>query len=216
MPVSDDERSEVRLLVGEALLAEKKYDDAVEELGAVLLDEPENMRALRLLARANSFKGHTEDALSLYQALAETLPNDAEASLHLGYHYALRSEKALAQEAFDAAFAANFDYLLHDLTPYALALQVGIEHYTPPAVIDGAVRIPSTMRSRRDSRGAFAILLDHNGRVVAAHLTPDAGSWAPARVMSLIRARFRPARLSGVPIPCLVIAGADNVLETVH
>ena len=139
MPVSDDERSEVRLLVGEALLAEKKYDDAVEELGKVLLDEPENMRALRLLARAHALKGDTEDALK-----------------------------------------------------------------------------PSTMRSRRDSLGAFAILLDHNGRVVAAHVTPEAGSWAPARVMSLIRARFRPARLSGVPIPCLVIMGADNVLETVH
>ncbi len=110
----------------------------------------------------------------------------------------------------------NFDYLLHDMTPYAMALQVGVEHYTPPEVIDGAVRISSTMRSRRDSRGAFAILLDHNGRVVAAYLTPDAGSWAPARVMSLIRDRFRPARLSGVRIPCLVIMGADNVLETVH
>ena len=128
LPTTDDERIEVQLLIGEALLADKQYIEAIEELGDVLLVEPGKVRALRLLARAHAMEGHREDALSLFRALAEAVPRDAEASVHIGYEYALGSENELAQEAFRTAFRENFDYLLHDLTPYALALkEEGIE-----------------------------------------------------------------------------------------
>jgi len=213
MPTTDEERTEVRLLVGETYLADKRYEDAIEELGDVLLAEPENLRALRLLARAHALSGHREDALDLYRALADAVPDDAESSLYLGYHYALAAQEELAERAFDSAFAVNFDYLLHDLTPYSLALKADGAEYTPPKIIDGAVRAPSTLRSRRSESGAFGMLLDHEGHIVAVHLTPNAGSWAPTMMMTLIRAHFRPARLNGVPIPCLVIIGADNILE---
>ena len=124
MPTTDAERAEMRLLVGEIYLSDKRYENAIEELGKVLLDDPENMRALRLLARAHAFSGNREDALGLYRALAETIPDDAEASLHLGYDYALAADELRAEEAFESAFRVNFDYLLHDLTPYAMALKV--------------------------------------------------------------------------------------------
>lgn len=213
LPTSDAERAESRLLTGEALLGDRRYTEAVEELGEVLLTTPSNVRALRLLARAHAFNGDADDAVNLYQALSEMRPGDAEASLHLGYYYALRSDAKLAKEFFTKAFAVNFDYLLHDSTPYALALRAEDARYQPPAVLDGATPVPSNMRSRRGSRGAFAILLDSSGKVVAAHITAGAESWAPATVMSLVRARFRPATLNGVAIPCLVIVGAKDGLE---
>jgi tetratricopeptide (TPR) repeat protein len=138
LPTTDDERIEVQLLVGEALLADKQYIEAIEELGEVLLVEPGRARALRLLARAHAYEGHREDAMSLYRALAEAVPRDAEASLHIGFEYALASEEKLAEAAFTSAFSENFDYLLHDLTPYALALKEEGIDYVPPKIIDGA------------------------------------------------------------------------------
>jgi hypothetical protein len=133
--------------------------------------------------------------------------------LHLGFEYALASDETHAEEAFASAFRGNFDYLLHDLTPYAMALKVEGADYVPPKVVDGAVRMPKTMRSRRSTAGAFGMLLNHDGRVVAVHMTPNSGQWVPAMMMSIIRARFQPARLNGVPIPCLIIIGAGSELE---
>jgi len=204
----------MRLLVGEIDLSDKRYDNAIEEIGEVLVDDPRNMRALRLLARAHSFSGNRDDAMGLYRALAETLPNDAEATLNLGYDHALRADETAAEAAFASAFAGNFDYLLHDLTPYAMALKVEGARYEPPKVIDGAMRLPRTMRSRRASEGGFGMLLDHEGRIVAVHLAPNAEQYMPAMMMALIRARFRPARLNGVNIPCLIIIGAGTEIET--
>jgi len=213
MPTTDAEREEMRLLVGEIYLSDKRYEDAIEELGEVLLDDPENMRALRLLARAHAFSGHREDALGLYRALAESVPDDAEASLHLGYDYALAADELSADAAFESAFRVNFDYLLHDLTPYAMALKVEGADYQPPTIIDGAVRMPKSMRSRRGTQGTFGMLLDHDGHIVAVHVSANAGQWVPAMMMTIIRARFLPARLNGVAIPCLIIIGAGTEAE---
>lgn len=213
MPTTDTERAEMRLLVGEIYLSDKRYHDAIEKFGEVLLDEPENMRALRLLARAHAFSGHREDAMGLYRALAESVPSDAEASLHLGYDLALAADELGADAAFESAFRVNFDYLLHDLTPYAMALKVEGAKYQPPKIIDGAVRMPKSMRSRRGTLGTFGMLLDHDGHIVAVHVSPNAGQWVPAMMMTIIRARFQPARLNGVAIPCLIIVGAGTELE---
>lgn len=213
LPSSDRERAEVRLLVGEALLGQKRYAEAIEQVGEALLAEPENARALRLLARAHALRGDREDALNLYRALAGYLPVDAEANLHLGYHFALTAETALAKKAFDAAFQDNFDYLLHDVTPYALALSAADASYEPASIQEGLVRIPRSMRSRRGTRGGFGLLIDHEGRVLAAHLTPDAEGPATTALMALVRAKFTPARLNGVRVPCLVIFGEGDLAE---
>ncbi len=213
MPTTDEQRAEMKLLVGEIYLSDKKYEDAIEQFGEVLLDDPESMRALRLLARAHAFGGYREDAVGLYRALAESVPEDAEASLHLGYEHALASNEELAEEAFDSAFRVNFDYLLHDLTPYALALREEDALYEPPKIVDGAMKLPSTMRSRRSSAGGLGMLVDHTGRIVAVHLAADTSAWAPSMMMSIIRARFTPARLNGVAIPCLIIMGENAGLE---
>ena len=212
LPGSDRKRAEVRLLVGEALLGERRYPEAIEQVGEALLADPENTRALRLLARAHALHGDCEDALNLYRALVEYLPVDAEANLHLGYHFALTAETALAKSAFDAAFEDNFDYLLHDVTPYALALSAGAS-YEPASVQESFVRIPRAMRSRRGARGGFGLLIDHEGKVLAAHLTPDAESPATTTLMALVRAKFTPARLNGVRVPCLVIFGEGDLAE---
>ena len=92
LPASDAERLEAELLIGEALLGQRKYDEAIERLGEVLLAAPETTRALRLLARAHGLNGDLEDAQALYEALAEMNPADTEANLQLGYLYAIGSD----------------------------------------------------------------------------------------------------------------------------
>ena len=47
LPSNDAERLEAELLIGEALLGQRKYDEAIERLGEVLLASPETTRALR-------------------------------------------------------------------------------------------------------------------------------------------------------------------------
>ena len=85
VPVSDAKRFEAKLLVGEALLGDKQYPEAIEVIGEVLLVFPRNKRALRLLARAHALNGDLDDAVSLYEGLSEILPNDAEAHLQLEF-----------------------------------------------------------------------------------------------------------------------------------
>lgn len=213
LPSSDRQRAEARLLVGEALLGQKRYPEAIEQVGEALLARPENTRALRLLARAHALHGDREDAANLYRALAGFLPEDAEANLHLGYAHALAGEESSAKTAFDAAFEENFDYLLHDVTPYALALSAEGADFEPASIQESFVRVPRAMRSRRADRGGFGLLIDHEGRVLAAHLTPDAEAWATTALMSLVRAKFAPARLNGVRVPSLVILGEGDLAE---
>ena len=141
MPVSDEERNQVRLMNGEALLGELKYQEAIEALGKVLLVEPDNRRALRLLARAHASNGDVEDAIDLYEALSEELPNDAEAALYLGYQYALRSDKERAAAAFDIAFKDKFDYLLYDNSSFVQALESTDAVYSPPRAVRGVLKL---------------------------------------------------------------------------
>ena len=93
MPTNDDERQQMQLLIGEANLSRKRYDDAIENIGEALRANPEDLRALRLLARAHIMNGNREDAVQLYESLLESEPDDAEASLHLGYHNALSANR---------------------------------------------------------------------------------------------------------------------------
>lgn len=212
MPASDAERSEVKLLVGEALLGEGNYTDAIEELGGVLLFDANDTRALRLLARAHAYEGNLEDAQNLYEALAQMLTGDAEAHLHLGYLYALQDESERAGEQFRAAFETDFDYLLHDFAPFFIALREALEQesgeYLPPRVIKYSVPPPRSMDSRRAAtRDGFSVLIDHEGNVIAAQIGAQSGGSAPLTMLSLVKATYEPASLNGIPIPALVRMG---------
>lgn len=212
LPANDAERLEVELLIGEALLGQREYAEAIERLGEVLLVEPETTRALRLLARAHGLYGNLDDAQALYEALAEINPEDAEANLHLGYLYALGNDAQRSAAAFGSAFQDDSDYLLHDLVPFLVALK-GIEssagRLEPPVPRDN-IR-PPTIRSRRDAeeRGGMAVLIDHEGKVRAAQLTASSGP-IPMMVMSMVRASFRPAAVNGVPVPWVFSMGGET------
>ncbi len=212
MPTNDSERHEVRLLVGEALLGDRRYPEAIEELGEVLLANPKELRALRLLARSHAQNKNLPDAQNLYQALAEAVPDDTEAHLYLGYFYALKDERAKAIEEFGAAFETDFDYLLHDIAPFALAMRAVFDDeagtYQPPRVLKFEVPPPKEMGSRRSGRSSsLAVLVDHNGKVVAAHLGGDTDGSAPLLMVSLVRATYSPGSLNGIPIPALLFMG---------
>jgi tetratricopeptide (TPR) repeat protein len=212
MPTSDDERHEIRLLVGEALLGDGRYPEAIEELGEVLLANPKELRALRLLARAHAYNRNLADAQNLYEALAEAIPEDSEAHLHLGYLYALKDQREKALEQFGAAFQTDFDYLLHDVAPFAVAMRAVFEReegtYEPPRVLKFDVPPPKEMGSRRAGQSDFiAVLVDHRGKVVAAHLGGNSSGSTPLMMVSMVRATYTPASLNGIPIPALLTMG---------
>ncbi len=212
MPTNDTERHEVQLLVGEALLGDRRYPEAIEELGDVLLANPKELRALRLLARAHAYNRNLPDAQNLYEALAEAVPEDAEAHLQLGYLYALKDQREKALVEFGAAFQTDFDYLLHDVGPFAIAMRAVFEDeegtYEPPRVVKFDVPPPKEMDSRRSGRSSsIAVLVDHRGKVVAAQLGGDSSGSTPLLMVSLVRATFAPASLNGIPIPALLTMG---------
>jgi tetratricopeptide (TPR) repeat protein len=216
MPTNDAERNETRLLVGEALLGSRDYEEAIEELGEVLLANPGELRALRLLARAHAYNKNLADAQNLYEALAEAVPDDAEAHLHLGYFYALKDQRQKALDQFGVAFDSSFDYLLNDVAPFFVAMRAVVEEkvavYEPPRVVRFDVPPPKSMDSRRSSEsGSIAVLVDHRGKVVAAHLSGTSSGTNPLLMVSLVRATFAPASLNGIPIPALLTMGGSEV-----
>ncbi|TDI45218.1 MAG: tetratricopeptide repeat protein [Acidobacteria bacterium] len=213
MPASDGERSEAKLLIGEALLGNGEYPEAIEELGEVLLIDPEATRALRLLARAHALDGHLEDARDLYTALTVAIPDDAEAHLHLGYLHALKENAVGAEEEFHAAFQTDFDYLLNDVVPFFVAMKAtmadDVGSYLPPRVVRYRTPPPKAMDSRRQSKsGGFAVLIDHRGKVIAAQIGAQSSGTMPLMMLSLVRAIFEPASLNGIPIPAIVSLGS--------
>ena len=216
MPTTDSERNETRLLVGEALFGDGRYQDAIDELGDVLLVDPSKTRALRLLARAHAFHGDAESAENLYGALAEVIPEDAEAHLHLGYLYALNRQSDEAAEHFRVAFQTGFDYLLHDIAPFYIAMRTLEDNaqYEPPQVIRYQVKPPKGMDSRRGAESSsMAVVIDHEGRVVAARISPGSRGSAPHMMVSLVRATYRPASLNGVPVPSLISMGRPTFTQ---
>jgi tetratricopeptide (TPR) repeat protein len=214
LPANDAERLEVELLIGEALLGEGDYDEAIERLGDVLLAEPETVRALRLLARAHGLKGNLDDARALYEALAEIDPKDTEANLHLGYLYAIESDAQRSAIAFSTAFRDDSDYLLHDLVPFLVALrgaELSAGRIQPPVPKGSVAPPPPSIRSRRtsDENGGMAVLINHEGKVVAAQLTASSGP-IPYMVMSMVRASFEPAAVNGIPVPWVLSVGGES------
>jgi len=215
MPTNDSERHEVRLLVGEALLGDRRFPEAIEELGEVLLANPRELRALRLLARSHAQNKNLPDAQNLYEALAEAVPDDTEAHLYLGYLFALKDQKARALEEFGVAFQTDFDYLLHDIAPFAVAMRVVFDDeagtYEPPRVVKFDVPPPKGMDSRRaGDSSSIAVLVDHRGKVVAAQLGGNSSGSTPLLMVSLVRATFAPASLNGIPIPAVLFMGQEE------
>ena len=214
LPSNDAERLEAELLIGEALLGQRKYDEAIERLGEVLLASPETTRALRLLARAHGLNGNLEDAQALYEALAEIDPADTEANIQLGYLYALGSDAPRSAAAFSSAFQGDSDYLLHDIVPFIVALR-GVAESSgrlDPPVAKGDISPPNWVRSRRgaEEQGGMAVLIDHEGKVVAAQLSTSTGP-IPLMVMAIVRANFAPAEVNGIPVPFVLSMGGAGI-----
>ena len=212
MPVSDGQRNEVRLLVGEAHLGNRDLDLAIEELGEVLLADPTNLRALRLLARSHSLNGDFDDTENLYRALLDMRPDDAEAHLQLGYLYALRADDAQSGEAFEVAFRTDFDYLMHDLAPFLIAMRRGGDPsviFEPPVLRSSPTPMPGGGGSRRSTRNdGVVVLIDHHGRVKSAHFNPQSSNRLHQTMLSLLRGRYTPAKLNGVSVPAILAIGS--------
>jgi hypothetical protein len=156
-----------------------------------------------------------EDALNLFEALAEFLPWDSEAHLQLGYLYAVRDDSSRSALEFNSAFENSSDYLLYDIAPFAMALRMvkgedSLE-FRPPRVLRQKVPPPRSMESRRGSeQGELALVIDHRGKVVAARIAQGATRSISTFLISMISAKFQPAELNGIPVPALLLMGGSS------
>ncbi len=81
--------------------------------------------------------------------------------------------------------------------------------YEPPRVVRYRTPPPKAMDSRRQSQsGGFAVLIDHQGKVIAAQIGAQSSGTVPLMMLSLVRATFEPASLNGIPIPAIVSLGS--------
>jgi hypothetical protein len=75
---------------------------------------------------------------------------------------------------------------------------------------------PKQMDSRRSGESSsLALLVDHRGKVVAAHLGGQSAGSTPLMMVSLVRATYAPASLNGIPIPALLMMG-DQAPPSAH
>ena len=81
--------------------------------------------------------------------------------------------------------------------------------YEPPQIISFPVAPPKGMQSRRSARNAIAVLIDHEGKVLAARMGTESSDTASAMMLSLVRAKYRPASLNGIPVPALITMGTN-------
>jgi hypothetical protein len=67
------------------------------------------------------------------------------------------------------------------------------------------------MQSRRSGQTDFiAVLVDHRGKVVAAHVGGNSAGSAPMMMVSLVKATYAPASLNGIPVPAVLFMGEEE------
>ena len=83
-------------------------------------------------------------------------------------------------------------------------------HLEPPVAKDN-IEPPNWIRSRRgtEEQGGMAVLIDHEGKVVAAQLSTSTGP-IPLMVMVIVRADFEPAAVNGIPVPFVLSMGGTG------
>ena len=70
------------------------------------------------------------------------------------------------------------------------------------------------MSSRRASQNnAFAVLIDHEGNVIAAQIGAQTSGQTPLLMLSLVKAQYEPASLNGIPVPALVTMGTARGVQ---
>lgn len=102
-----DDFLEARLLRAEALVKMGQYKDALEDIEAVLAQDPENEAALLLRGKVRETTGAIEEAEADYRQVIELNPFNEQAFLNLGLLYIRLNRPADAVVLFDDAVELN-------------------------------------------------------------------------------------------------------------
>jgi tetratricopeptide (TPR) repeat protein len=106
-PLEGQQQRELRLLLGETLVALGELDAAAREAGRVLLDEPADVRALRLQGAIAAARGQLDDAAAACAAALAAAPDDGPALTAAGLIAARRGDGDGARRLLEQARAAD-------------------------------------------------------------------------------------------------------------
>lgn len=102
-----DDFIEARLLRAEVLLNLKQYQEMVEDIDAVLAQNPEEETAMLLRGKVKEANGQDEGAEEDYKLVTEINPFNEQAYLYLGQLYIRQKKLAEAIGLFDEAIELN-------------------------------------------------------------------------------------------------------------
>lgn len=102
-----DDFMEARLLRAEALLKMQQYNEAMEDVDAILAQSPDEEAALLLRGKVKEATGQEAEAEKDYQDVAEMNPFNEQAYLYLGQLFITQKKLTEAIELFDEAIELN-------------------------------------------------------------------------------------------------------------
>jgi tetratricopeptide (TPR) repeat protein len=102
-----DDFIEARLLRAEALMNLKQYKDMMEDIDAVLAQNPEEETAMLLRGKVKEADGKDEEAEEDYKLVTEINPFNEQAYLYLGQLYINQKKLTEAIGLFDEAIELN-------------------------------------------------------------------------------------------------------------
>ena len=105
--VLKDDFVEARLLRAEALAKMQQYKEAMEDIHAILAQDPEDENALLLRGKIKEATGAGEEAENDYRNVTELNPFNDQAFLYLGQLYITQKKLAEAIALFDEAIELN-------------------------------------------------------------------------------------------------------------
>ncbi len=105
-----DDFIEARLLRAEALLKMQQYNEAQEDIDAILAQNPDEEAALLLRGKVREATGQTEPAEADYRNVTELNPFNEQAFLYLGQLYITQEKYVEAIELFDEAIELNSNF----------------------------------------------------------------------------------------------------------
>lgn len=102
-----DDFMEARLLRAEALTKMHQYKEAMEDVEAILSQNPDEEATLLLRGKIKEATGQTEEAEADYRDVAEMNPFNEQAYLYLGQLFITQKKLGEAIELFDEAIELN-------------------------------------------------------------------------------------------------------------
>ena len=138
-----------------ALLAQKKYDEAIRELDKLTAERPREPHARFLKAVALSDQKKIDEAIAAYRALTSDFPEMPEPHNNLAVLYAQKGELAQARDELTIAISTAPDYALAHENLGDVYAQLAAEQYERAGAIDKRNKTaPAKLKAVREAIAA--------------------------------------------------------------